>query len=534
MQDLRTVHFRCKREDEKAILLSAIKSSAHFQNILILLINENYKCHKAGKEQNFRNSLLNKRIMRAVIASSAGGKNQEKVKELLKAFSGNKLFLDLLDVGNQLKEKNVAQLVGKIKSAYKAYFTKRKKGEDANPPKTRRLERLCSFSIPIDQCAFSLKKKGKLRINLNKEMQDFQLSHDQLLQIIPSISAIQSLEIVYKHDEIYFSITYHPEVDMDRRGPRTVKSAGLDLGLRNTAAIFIDDTSSESLVISGQKLIAFNQKNNAAIDRAKSAEQRSRNAVDNKKQKVKAELATDFVSVEDFLNFDWEAFTLKQSHGYAKERLAKIYRKRHRYYKDTFHKLAKRILEYLAVAEVTQLFVSKNLGHAKQEKGKGKAFNKKFHPVPMVKLIDYLLLKGAEFGIAVQEIDEAYTSKSSCISGDANKAQVLSRQGFHPIPVDVFKGRRVGRSQYSDSELKKTFSADLNAAVNHIIVGRKSSAFGWLKRYLWKLTRPKVFTCDSLFLDCSLNRDFTQLKDPLRRVCAAKFLSSQHLQVFAG
>ena len=60
ISDIRTVHFRVVRDKEKSRLEKAIVSSLHFQNILILLLKENYELFKCGNAQNFHEKLLNR------------------------------------------------------------------------------------------------------------------------------------------------------------------------------------------------------------------------------------------------------------------------------------------------------------------------------------------------------------------------------------------------------------------------------------------------------------------------------------------
>lgn len=47
--------------------------------------------------------------------------------------------------------------------------------------KDKKLSSLETDSIPIDQCAFSLKRKNVLRINLNRQMESFYLSHTAIV-----------------------------------------------------------------------------------------------------------------------------------------------------------------------------------------------------------------------------------------------------------------------------------------------------------------------------------------------------------------
>lgn len=527
--DIRTVHFRVARPKEVTVLKKAIVSSLHFQNLLILLVREAYELSQSRKIQNFQKYLLDKRIMRAVVSGSLGGKNKEIVSLLLKHYKDNAQFQDLLKVAKTLKEKNIAQLVGKVKAAYKSYFTKKKNGDEkAKPPAPQKLRKVNNFAIPIDQCSFSLSKKGFLRINLDKKMKSYHLDHEKLSRIVGNLKNIQSLEILLKHDEIYFSISYHSELKKLEKATSIV-SAGLDLGVRNTASIFIADSKTPSLIISGKELIYFNTRNNIQIARRKSLEKN----LENKLIRTRKNLENGTLLSEKDLLKNADYASIKAEWYAAKNKLSKTYKIRHRKYKDIFHKLSVRLLEFLSQVGVNLLFVSRNLGEAKQAKGFKRKFNRDFHQIPLLKLIDYLQLKGGEYGIQVENIDEAYTSKSSCLSGNVNDAQKIaaelkqedkniSRKERRQRFSNALMGVRESRSMFCDRVLGKRILADLNAACNHIKVGLETSDFSWLQGKLWKLTRPVLVNTDSLLLDLTLTGVWSELGDPLRDSYAAK------------
>ena len=108
--------------------------------------------------------------------------------------------------------------------------------------------------------------------------------------------------------------------------------------------------------------------------------------------------------------------------------------------------------------------------------------------MPIIKLLEYIEYKALEFGIRVHLVDEAYTSKTSSISGDVVQIQNLARQN-KPIVTNDFQGSRVKRGLFKDSVLGKIFNADLNAALNIIKIGTLKS-FDWLKDFLFKFCNP--------------------------------------------
>lgn len=555
---LRTLHWRVHDKSECEILRSSVRTTAHWQNILIILLDANYRAYKEGAEPNLRSLFLNKRVLRAIVSNTLGGKNAEKVQDLCAHFQKHpdegqqRLFADLIRVGSGLKEKNIAQTVGKLKSAYKGYFTKLKNGDsNARPPKAKKLGLLNSYSIPIDQCAWSFKVKNKIRINVDQKMVSFSLDHDKLRRIVGELDQIQSVEVVLKHEEIFFAISYCAEPPALNK-PKLVKLAGMDLGVFNLASVYVDDIETASLTISGERLKTFNSRNNGRIAKAKSKADLARNHLNellsthrSDKSQHQTELVTQFPEIEAALS----------SYKTAQAVVSRLYAKRHKFFKDTMHKAASRILDYLSLHGVTHLYVSRNLGEAKQNQGLSRKFNKNFHPVPIIRLVDYLILKGARYGISVIEIDEAYSSKVSCLLGDVIQAQQIASEfkedkkerNKRLREADVFKGRRVTRDVFRDVKGQR-IDADLNGAANHIIIGSGRRSFGEDLNQHWKLTSAIKIDIDSLFLDCQLvdphlplesggftRTEFNQLRDVRRASYAAKFLGQNcHVQVCSG
>jgi len=121
-----------------------------------------------------------------------------------------------------------------------------------------------------------------------------------------------------------------------------------------------------------------------------------------------------------------------------------------------------------------------------------------FIQIPFIELLNYIEDKAIKNGIEVIFIDEAYTSKTSCISGDVLEVQTKSKNGQKPV-TDEFKGTRVKRGLFEDNVLNRIWNADLNGAVNHLKIAFGSS-FEWLENYLFKLCNPIKFKSVSNFL----------------------------------
>jgi IS605 OrfB family transposase len=504
---LRTAHFRVMRIEEQEILRQAVGSTLHFQNMLIMLVDENYQSFQDGTQENLRDRLLNKRIMRALFAETDGGRLRAEVRKLRDQYREHILFQHMLVHAKTLKEKNLAQTVGKLRAAYKSFFTKLKKGDKtARPPKERKLRKMTNYSMPIDQEAWSFAKEDRIRINLHKKMQDFHLNHKMLLTLVRDLKSIQSVEVSLQHSELYFSISYFPP-EFCKPGLREVKSGGMDLGVNNIASVFVEDQRTPSLVVSGENLKIFNQSNNYRLDKAKSERKLAENALLKKKDELQKQEGKSYLSQLELEQLSAEYSDITTIYQEAKNKVCKYYSERHNFFKDVMHKLSCRILEYVTSANVTHLFVSSQLGEAKQDQGLKKQFNKNFHPVPIVKLVEYLKLKGGDYGVTIEDIDESYTSRCSCLSGKvveaqriAAKSQDIKERREKLKLADVFNGRRVS-AEYRDSSENAIFHADVNGAANHVIVGTRAGPMQWLKNFLWKLSSPIVVDINSLFLD---------------------------------
>jgi len=197
-----------------------------------------------------------------------------------------------------------------------------------------------------------------------------------------------------------------------------------------------------------------------------------------------------------------------------------LYSKRNRFFTDQFHKMAKRVVEYLHLNGVSELFISKNLAQLKSN-GQcelNKAVKQNFIQIPFMKLLKNIEYKAQEYGINVNYIDERYTSKASCISDDIKSIQVCSKHFLelrgasaclsaskrvdnaldNPNLTNAFNGKRVKRGLFLDVVINKVFNADINAAVNHIKVATGKS-FEWLKDKLFKLCNPIKIKSDYEF-----------------------------------
>jgi IS605 OrfB family transposase len=416
--------------------------------------------------------LSNYKVMRAILAETEGGSDKDKVKLIKEKYKDNVKLNELIKLSKCLKIHNLSDLIKKVKSNYKTFFTNLKNGIKANPPKAKKLSLVSSYSILVDKIAFTLKKKDKIGINLSNKMIYIDFKHEFLPK------SIQSIKVVYSNKEIYLHINYLKDNELNYN--LNIKEAGIDVGINNLLSIFINDKTTKSLIVDGNPYKLYNSKFNRFI--SKLNQSISDNAVEFKTNKVNTKYAVKWTK---------RGKDLKKYKTF-------LYEKRNRHFYDQFHKISKRVTEFLKINKVTNLIISYNLADLKNN-GDCKLKNKQnFIQIPFIKLLNYIQFKCNEIGIQVHIINEAYTSKCSCISDDVN----------NPLDKEL-NGVRSKRGLFKDKLINKMINADLNGAVNHIKKYNKND-FSWLTNYLFKLCNPIKIKCDYDFVKYLKNSVFEQ------------------------
>jgi len=508
---IRTVSFRMTETCDKRRLHRMLELALHFQNLIILLydrarnLDKNQQDNESSK---LAHHFLDKGVMRAIAWGQKGGKREPVIKAMVQHFGEWELFKSLQETGRQLKDKNVYQLVGKVAAAYKSFWTKKKnpspdnRADLAKPPRPRKLKTLesHSFSIPIDRECLSFKNDDVLSINLRPgEALGVTFPHRPLLQVVESFNNIRQLEIGIRHGEIFLYFNYEKPLSSGELGKH---SCGLDLGINNLAALYIDDRDAHqdqtpSVLIDGQFFTSYNAEANRKIAKKHSL----KDQLQNKKQYLAA------VKVQGSIN--------------------KLFLDRRHFFDTNLAKLAKRTLEGLAKKDVGTLVTSKNLTSLKNNftaASMGKKQNQRFFQMPLGTFLKNLELNAASYGIKIKFIDEAYTSKASALNGDPWQAQQegkslkllgkikgnpessIAAKAIKQRLSDALGGERVSRSRYRDKATGIIFHADISAAFNHLRVfyaNLFSGGVTTLKARLVKLANPRKIQPHALnsFLD---------------------------------
>ena len=427
----------------------------HFENMLLILLKQDYD-HNEGRHQQY---LLDGEIIRAMISNTAGSKNKvEDIKYMKMYYQNHQLMQDLLAVGRELKTHNLVEQIKDIKKNYECFFTKQAKGDQsARPPKPKALKKCNHITLFCDGAkSHSFKKKNKIGINVNHKMKYFYVKHEPILKVIESFDHVCNINLNFNNDAVWLNINYD-------KTPRTLEnkgqfSAGLDLGINELVTVFVNNKS-DSLLVDGKRFKFYNNSYN-----------RKRAAISQEIDDLK-ELLKNQPTLCEGLDIQGQIDYL-----YAYRRF--LTRKRDQFFESEFHKISKRMCEYLYLKGVSELVVSSSLGNLKNNGNctLDKARKQSFIQIPFMKLIHQLKEKAPGYGIQIKDVNESYTSKTSSLTQDIHFIQTKALD--KTLTTDDFKGSRVTRGLFKDTVLNQRIHADVNGAKNILeLVTKKKECY---------------------------------------------------------
>jgi IS605 OrfB family transposase len=184
--------------------------------------------------------------------------------------------------------------------------------------------------------------------------------------------------------------------------------------------------------------------------------------------KEKAKLQSRIDNLRNELKKRGEELSQEQIKDFQKEirelelRLKVLSAHRKRKLDNDLHKIARKLVDLLYETRHKTIYIGKNALESKNGINLGKKINQELVSIPFRKLIELIKYKAKELGMAVIEVDEAYTSKTSPFA-------------------DIFKVRKTKNSKLCLGERKrnlfrdfisgKLFHADLVGALNILRVG---------------------------------------------------------------
>jgi transposase, IS605 OrfB family, central region len=415
-KELRTFSIRIKSDKLEKKLKNILFAYKQFENILLILINQNYNLYKEGKDTNDFNLLTSPQLMRNALYDY-NSKHSAQVEYLKNKYKDNQLWLALKETAKKLKPHNLTYVIKRVKASFKTYFKSLELYKQnpnlftgmPKPPKPKKLYKLTNYSIELDKyCSLSfvrLEKENLVGVNMANGIVYVYVNKEQFKKLI-DINKLYSARLVYDNGSLYLQINYLKE--LKKVETEQLKYAGIDIGIGNLMALFIDDENAPSLIVDGKPFKHYNAKFNRLI--AKLNESRVKEVVEWAVSKTGTKYPVKYTKrgreIGKFISF--------------------LYAKRNRFFYDQFHKMAKRIVEYLYLNGVSDVFVSKNLAELKNngECVLNKAVKQSFVQIPFIKLLKYIEYKAQEYGINVHYIDERYTSKASCISDDIKASKI--------------------------------------------------------------------------------------------------------------
>ena len=440
--------------------------------------------------------------MKAVLKSNPGGeKTSYNIAQVNNYFNSQHVNFELFNQAKlacfHLNDKNIGEIVGRLHKDWSNFFVTLKKFnsnksnnnlQKPSYPKPKKLSKVYNYSVPLEVSKFSMAKadKGLLGINLGNKMvyvKFFNFNKNKLNNNKPQYlnKKINSVTVSLSHGHIYYNLQYidekqnlkdnikNKDLDNFSKKEENSKIAGLDIGINNIASIFVNDNTTKSIIISGKELISYNCNFNKRLS------------------KINEEISNEVIQYKEIINKQGNKQLIPEKYSQKgkllQNRKSQLFERRKLYMDDYMQKLSKKITNYLCVNKVDSLVISRNLSFTKTtgEIKMVKKTKQKFYQIPFGRLLNLIKSKLTEKEINIVEINEAYTSKTSSLTGDIVKVQAKSKGKKEILPNDLngSRGSKIkgnlnnplGRGLFKDMVINKIINADINAAVNHIKVG---------------------------------------------------------------
>ncbi|MDI6976135.1 transposase [Serratia sp. Se-RSBMAAmG] len=505
-KQLKTFSLHEKNMKFVAMMKKAVLRYKHLENMLNIILNKEaesiFALPKEKRDFSFFNLLTNSIIMKAVISGNSGGEKTQGSIQKCKAFlieNHNEIYQQLLSEGRQLNDKNISQIVTRLRKDWKNSFKNLSKYY-ANPskftgkpetPKTKKLSKVFNYSVPLEVSKFSLKKKDRLGINIWKKMEYVFFRDNDYIKD----KRINNVTVALSHGHIYYQISYENKTESEERKlqqkasqqilERKEKVAGLDIGVHHLFSLFVNDNNTDSVVYRNVKMIHYNCSFNKHM------------------AKLNNELLNHVAEYREIAKKDGSVSQVPEkytSYGqHIRKQMSNMFNARSQFFDGEMNKLSSALLSYLRNNAVSDLVISKNLSFVKTSGSikQHKKTKQKFYQIPFGRLLNLLEEKAIKYGIDVVNIDESYTSKTSSLTADVNKVKqmALRKEPITPAELNGVRGVKKGkitRGLFRDSILNTVINADVNAAVNHIKVAFPEAICAkTLLRKRLKLNNPK-------------------------------------------
>lgn len=493
-KNLKTFSIHEANVDVAHYFKKAILTHKHLENMLNILVKQEcdlvFALPKEKRDFTYYNLLLNSMIMKAVICNNTGAEKTEKqIAMVNEYFKDNEIFIQMKELGNILNDKNISMIVTRLKKDWGNAFSNLKKyyqkpsnftGKPSTP-RPKKLSTVYNYSVPLEVSKFSMKHEDSFGVTIYKKQKKVFLRNNSYVDS----KSINGLTVSLSHGHIYYDFNYKVEprnVSISSVMCRPVKHAGLDIGVVNLFALFINDFTSQSLIYSNKKMIKYNMSFNKEL------------------AKLNMEIAKHVskyreVKKNEQTNKYPEEYT---TYGvYLRDKRSQLFNSRNLFFDGELNKISANLLTLLKQKGVTHLALSKNLSFVKTtgQLRFNKRTQQKFYQIPFGKFLNLLINKAHKFFIKIELIDEAYTSKTSFLTANVNNVVQLRKDNL-PITsnelngVRGVKGNKIGRGMFKDTVVNKIINSDLNGAANHIKVGFPNLKFLDYRNHLIKVCNP--------------------------------------------
>jgi IS605 OrfB family transposase len=290
---------------------------------------------------------------------------------------------------------------------------------------------------------------------------DFKAEHHQEIWIpVPEhvdIERLKEVSILPDKHGVMFTIAFVCDVEPDDKHLSKRNALGIDVGVDNLMACV--STTGDTFIVDGRTAKSYNQYYNKRY------------------AKLKSIATVDAIGKREVREGDRIPTT---------KRMSRMNRHRDNYMTDYMRKSARIVVDYCIAHDIGTIVIGRNKGW-KHRVSMGDANNQNFVSLPYTKLYTQLSYLCEKYGLEYVEVNEAYTSKASCLDWDVIPSR---RGGKHS-----FSGLRKHRGLY-ESASGRVVNADVNGAGNILRKGKQDmdslSVLGLCSGLLASPTRLRV------------------------------------------
>ena len=479
----RILSIRISGKQRKERVSNLLYSLAQFRNLLIIS-NQIYN-------KTYGKYIINESYLYALLSEKPykpKGENKEnKLKEFNQILQNIQKSEELKYFLNQLKQQKqkiknnyiIQTLIKQLIKDYKSYFKSLEKYKEQpikfkgkpKPPKAKKLKDTKTFTAQLNTNTFKRIGKTHLLITLTfdkeKKYLKVKLPKDFKYEI-------KSVRIKFIANDVYVDVVYKKEIKLENIERK--HKAGIDIGLNNLLTVFSTNKKIRTLIVNGKEIKSINQWYN----KEKAKLQSKIDLLQNKISKLKE----DNKSID---NLEEEKIKLQ-----TKQRQLSAYR--NRWITDIFHKITRKIADYLKETGHKEVYIGKGATESKNEIDIGKRNNQNFVYIPFRKLIEQLKYKLEEYGIKVIEVSEEYTSKTSPFAKIEEVIKLSKeykknkREELKEKIEQLLQGRRIKRGLFKCYITGKVFNADAVGSFN--ILRKEAKPLIDEEELIDKLSRP--------------------------------------------